>query len=122
MESICHQSKTNLEDIVPSIIVHDIDRILEAEDLYESTSRAKGVVSQRVCLVCLVSEPDTLIILSRHAQTCYSCTETIAKSLQFGLIQLSHDLSYQLKPIKVFMRSCTKWPMMMANVEYTTSG
>ena len=35
-------------------------------------------MSHRVCLVCLVREPDTLIC--RYAQTCYSCTERIANS------------------------------------------
>ena len=66
--------------VVPSFNEHEIDRILDSEDLYESTSEAKGVMSQRVCIVCLMREPDTLIIPCRHAQTCYSCTETIANS------------------------------------------
>ena len=77
LESICYQYKTNLEDIVNE---HEIDRVLDAEDLYESTSEAKDVVSQRVCIVSLVREPDTLIIPCRYAQICYSCTETIANS------------------------------------------
>ena len=69
----------NLKCIVPSVNEHEVDRILDAEDLNESISRARSVVSQRVCLVCLVIEPDTLI-QCRHAQTCYSCTERIANS------------------------------------------
>ena len=80
LERICYQFKTNLEDIVPSVNELEIDRNLDSGDLDESKSGAKGVVSQRVCLVCLVREPDTLIIPCRHAQTCYSCTERIANS------------------------------------------
>ena len=83
LEIICHQYKTNfmnLEGTDPSDNEDEIDRILDAEDLNESISGAESVVSNRVCLVCLVREPDTLIIPCRHAQTCYSCTERIANS------------------------------------------
>ena len=75
LESISYQSKTNLEDIVPSDN-DEIDSFLDAEEVYEPN----GVVSQRLCLVCLVNEADTLIIPCRHAQTCYRCTDTIVNS------------------------------------------
>ena len=74
-----------LEGSVSHTDENEIDVISDddAEDLPNNPNE-EVIETIRICRVCLIKEADTVIIPCRHAQTCNSCTETIASTYELN--------------------------------------